>query len=131
MPVQPVDFVPEVGAYKQRIEKELRTLKPRGDGSFQPPLGPYAIPDKLPADLVALLKKDDQGSRCSTSSSQRSTRSNADPQVTARLCELEKQILEEREGRRHVEAQLDRLQTLLEQLAAKQSNPTKSAGVKK
>eukprot|EP00331_Platyophrya_macrostoma_P015282 CAMPEP_0176471152 /NCGR_PEP_ID=MMETSP0127-20121128/40957_1 /TAXON_ID=938130 /ORGANISM="Platyophrya macrostoma, Strain WH" /LENGTH=61 /DNA_ID=CAMNT_0017865735 /DNA_START=21 /DNA_END=202 /DNA_ORIENTATION=- len=59
MPLQPVDYVPECGAYKQRIEKELRSMKARQNGglSYQAPVGPYAVPDKLPPELLQHLQR--------------------------------------------------------------------------
>jgi predicted ribosome quality control (RQC) complex YloA/Tae2 family protein len=120
MPVQPVDFVDEVGAYKQRIEKELRSLRPKN--IYYPSVGPYAIPDKLPPDMQCLVEAELAASRSSTANSagRQGRRFKDEPETAARLRMLEEQILEEREGRKHVEEQIDRLQSLLQKLVDKE-----------
>lgn len=121
MPLIPVDFVPEVGAYRQRIEKELRTLRPKTI-QYHPVVGPYAIPDRLPPDMQRLL---DEQNGLSSSASHSPARKghhhrlkNA-PETADRLRQLEEQILEEREGRKQVEEQIDRLQVMLHKLVVR------------
>lgn len=118
----PVDFVPEVGAYRQRIEKELRTLRPK-TSPYQAAVGPYAIPETLPLELQRLLEEQHVAvgapQNASVQSAQRGVRLKDKPETAARLRSLEEQILEEREGRRQVEEQIDRLQVMLRKLADK------------
>ena len=111
MPAAPsVDFVPECGAYRQRIQKELRGMRPR---VVQPPsVGPYAIPTSLPTD-----RKENQSaaSNCGSSGSRGSLSTTKSASINEKLLQLEQQIVAEREERKLVEMQLDRLQQLLTQ----------------
>ncbi|CUG89942.1 Hypothetical protein, putative [Bodo saltans] len=120
MPLTPVDFVPEVGAYRQRIEKELRTLRPK-TSQYYPVVGPYAIPDRLPPDLQRLLDEQNgiSPSHSPARKGHQSRLKNA-PETAEKLRHLEEQILEEREGRRQVEEQIDRLQVMLQKLVIKE-----------
>jgi hypothetical protein len=118
MPLIPVDFVPEVGAFRQRIEKELRTLRPK-TSQYYPVVGPYAIPDRLPPDMQRLLDEQNGVTPSSPARKGHHSKLKTAPETAERLRHLEEQILEEREGRRQVEEQIDRLQAMLHKLVVK------------
>lgn len=120
MPASPsVDFVPECGAYRQRIQKELRSMRPRA--VVPPSVGPYAIPHDVPPNPDR-RENSSIASNCGSSGSRASLASvKSSSSVNTKLMKLEQQIIAEREERKLVEMQLDRLQQLLlqQQLTSK------------
>ena len=119
--------VQECGAYKQQIEKEVRSLRPRNPAPYAT-LGPYAIPPPPPSFQESAtqcadgsLKDRATTPRANSRSSSRSnsrTSSRATEQLSIRLQTLEQELSRERESRRAAEEKLDKLQATLEKIAA-------------
>ena len=141
----PVDYVPEVLAYKERISRELDTIRPRPRAN--PPLGPYAVPDRLPDEAppksgdtqrlsrraMHVASSDDfySGRRPITAGSISSTASQATTTsrssvVQEKLRNLEQQIISEREGRKEIEDKIAAIERLLQQLIQKNASPASS-----
>jgi hypothetical protein len=118
--------VQECGAYKQQIEKEIRTLRPRYPAPYAT-LGPYAIPPPPAAAAAAAGAAGDKNRsatpRANSRSSSRSgsssrASSRATAELSVRLQILEQELQREKDSRQLAEDKLDKLQERLEKLAA-------------
>ena len=127
--------VQECGAYKQQIEKEIRSLRPRNPAPYAT-LGPYAIPPPPPsfhesatqcADGSTNNKPQDRvttpraNSRSSSRGNSRSS-SRITEQLSSRLQTLEQELSRERDSRRAAEEKLDKLQATLEKIASEKKS---------
>jgi hypothetical protein len=122
--------VQECGAYKQQIEKEIRTLRPRYPAPYAT-LGPYAIPPPPAAAAPASPSRGDGGGsrsgtpRSNSRTSSRGGGSRASSRVTAelavRLQQLESELGKERDNRKLAEGKIDQLQERLEKLTQEKS----------